>query len=640
MKNPQKVNLTSSNLSEEKLAELYRILPEAFAENKIDFDKLRTVLGDSVVQGSDKFSFSWAGKSNAIKNVLVPSHLTLNPEPEQSIKWDESENLFIEGDNLEVLKLLQKAYFEKVKMIYIDPPYNTGHDFVYNDDFSAPLDNYLKQTGQKNGDGDSITTNKETNGRFHSDWLSMMYPRLKLAWNLLRDDGVIFVSIDDNELHHLRMVMDEVFGEENFIANIVVQTNPRGRSLDKHFAKTFEYVVVYSKSNNAKNVIYQVQKSDKAMLEYDKSDEQGQYRLLELRNRNPVFNRGNRPNLFYPIYINSETGNVSLVKDASHPIEALPLNSKDEDGCWTWGRDKVQLENTLLVGRQASTGAWRVFRKDYVPEDGATTKEKTLWTETSVNHEYGKEELAKIFNVSGSNTPFDFPKSVELIKKIVNAGTSSKDHHIVLDFFAGSGTTAHAVLSLNQADQGNRKFIVVQLPEMLVNQDDKDKNLADISIERIRRVIKGYGESPQPIDSGFKAFALTESNYPENNFVLDPEKSPEDNQKEFVAYLQKAKQKKLFGKDDDMSLVYENIVKEGLSLNSKVEKVTIGKNSVYYVVDGGQQLLVCLEDKLAPETVKELTDKTNKDRIFICLESSLDDTTAANLSLNLDLKTI
>jgi len=624
-KNPKKINLTSNDSLFEKSLNLQKYIEELSSQS-IDLD--------------DKFSFTWAGKSNAIKSVLIPSKLTLNPKPEESIKWNESENLFIEGDNLEVLKLLQKAYFEKVKMIYIDPPYNTGHDFVYNDDFSSPLDNYLKQTGQKTESGESTTTNKETNGRYHSDWLSMMYPRLKLAWNLLREDGVIFVSIDDNEVHHLRMLMDEIFGEENFVANIVVQTNPRGRSLDKYFAKTLEYVIVYSKSNDAKDVIYEVQKSDKAMLEYDKVDEKGQFRLLELRNRNPVFNRGNRPNLFYSIYTKPGSGKASLKKDSEYSVEILPLNSKEEDGCWTWSKDKVQNEIDLLVCKKASTGAWRVFRKDYVPEDGATTKEKTLWIDTSVNHEYGKEELAKIFKVSGSNTPFDFPKSIELVKKIIRSGTKSGDNHIVLDFFAGSSTTAHAVLSLNYEDGGNRKFIMVQLPEKLENKSKNFSTICDVSRERIRRVINGYGENPQPIDAGFKAFALTESNYPENTFVFNPEKSSEENQEVFITYLDKAKQSQLFDKENDISIIYENIVKEGLSLNSKVNKISLGKNNVYQITDGEQQFFVCLERKLTPEAVKALTDKLYKDKLFICLESALDDTMAANLALNLDLKTI
>lgn len=619
MKNPQKVNLTSLNLSEEKIAELYRILPEAFADNKIDFDKLRTVLGDSVVQGSDKFSFSWAGKSGAIRNVLVPSHLTLNPVPGESIKWDESENLFIEGDNLEVLKLLQKAYFEKVKMIYIDPPYNTGHDFVYNDDFSTPLDNYHRQTGQKNGEGDSTTTNKETGGRYHSDWLSMMYPRLKLAWNLLCEEGVILVSINDIEMHRLRMLMDEVFGEENFVTSLIWKSRQIVDSRAENGASNdHEYILIYGKNSNG-----QVRGKEIDLSKYSNpdNDERGPWMsnsILGLATKNA------RPNLHYA-FANPETG-----------VEFLP---PPESG-WRYSRDTINQK--IAKGRI-------LFPKD---RDGRPREKKFLNERTKeftgfssvLGQEVGytlngTKELRELL---GGNY-FPFPKPVSLIKILLLQGLSGEGD-IVLDFFSGSGTTAHAVMELNVEQKTNHKWISVQLPEKIEVESDAYEagyvDIASITKERIRRVIKGYGDNPQPIDTGFKVFTLTESNYPENNFVLDPEKSPEENQKEFVAYLQKAKQKKLFGKDDDMSLVYENVVKEGLSLNSKIEKIAIGKNSAYQVVDGDQQLLVCLEDKLASETVKELTDKAHKDRIFICLESSLDDTTAANLALNLDLKTI
>ena len=258
----KKVNLTSSDLSVEKQAELKRILPEVFSENKIDWDRLRAMLGDKVDERMEKFNFTWAGKGKAIKNVLIPSKLTLKPAQKESIKWNESENLFIEGDNLEVLKLLQKAYFEKVKMIYIDPPYNTGGDFVYRDDFASPLDNYLEQTGQK-GDGMSLSTNKETSGRYHSDWLSMMYPRLKLAWNLLRDDGVIFISIDDNEVHRLRMMMDEIFGEENFVGDFIWRKKQGGGQADDYFVTEHEYVLVFQKSSAFKWINEEISSENK-----------------------------------------------------------------------------------------------------------------------------------------------------------------------------------------------------------------------------------------------------------------------------------------------------------------------------------------------------------------------------------------
>src|SRR3989338_6998203 len=255
MKNYKKVNLTSLDLTSEKLIELMGILPEAFSENKIDWEKLRAVLGNEVDERIEKFSFTWAGKSNAIKNVLIPSKATLCPAKDESVEFDGSENLFIEGDNLEVLKLLQKAYFEKVKMIYIDPTYNTGGDFVYRDDFTAPLKSYLQQTGQVDAEGNKLQTNRETSGRYHSDWLSMMYPRLKLAWNLLRDDGVIFVSIDDNEVHHLRIILDEIFGEENFLSTFIwkkkgTSTNVEGASV----SSLTEYIVAYEKLEPSLNL--------------------------------------------------------------------------------------------------------------------------------------------------------------------------------------------------------------------------------------------------------------------------------------------------------------------------------------------------------------------------------------------------
>lgn len=620
----QKINLTSANLSEEKLAELYRILPEAFAENKIDFDKLRTVLGDSVVQGNDKFSFSWAGKGNAIKNVLIPSRLTLNPKPEQSIKWDESENLFIEGDNLEVLKLLQKAYFEKVKMIYIDPPYNTGHDFVYNDDFSAPLDNYLKQTGQKDSEGNSTTTNKETNGRYHSDWLSMMYPRLKLAWNLLREDGVIFVSIDDNEVHHLRMLLDEVFGNENFQGHIHWRRrHNQPNDATKMIGLVAEHIIVYAKDSVALK----------------------KYGVGKVELTGNFSNPDNDPRGDWA----SKPWKVGSGQSGSRYVITTPAGIEyDEDWMGEKGNFESLLADNRIIFPNKGKGSPRKKYFKYEREQEGQSATNWWGHEQFGSNQDGSAELTEVF---GQKDLFDNPKPTKLIENLISLA-NVKNGEIVLDFFAGSGTTGHAVLNYLKDAEVAVKFILVQLPEALSATDKeqvdaynflrsigKKENISELSKERIRRVINGYGENP-PANSGFKLFLLAESNYPENNFLLDPEKSREENQKEFITYLQKAKQKMLFGKNDDMSLVYENIVKEGLSLNSKVEKISIGKNNMYQVVDADQKLLVCLEEKLASETVKELTDKANKDRTFICLESSLDDTTAANLSLNLDLKTI
>lgn len=603
-KKPTKINLTSD---------------DSLFEKSLDLQKYIEELSSKTVNVSDKFSFTWAGKSNAIKSVLIPSKLTLDPKPNESIKWDESENLFIEGDNLEVLKLLQKAYFEKVKMIYIDPPYNTGHDFVYNDNFSAPLDNYLKQTGQKTETGESVTTNKETNGRYHSNWLSMMYPRLKLAWNLLREDGVIFVSIDDNEYHHLRMLLDEVFGEDNFRNCLTVRR--RVKSLNIQFAdkglKTmnvgFEYVLIYSKTEKflfpdlrtekedipekgSWNVFWS--NADRPTMRYEIlgfTPDSGQWRWSKEKAEEGVKN--------YENYLSNFSKNMTLEDYWRETGESLKFIRRIEDG----------------TGKNGGVQCW-------VPPSTSTLR-TTDWTDIEVSEIHKEIDL-----------PFDNPKSVKLIRALIS--TIVDKDALVLDFFAGSGTTAHAILKQNEEDGGTRKFICIQLPEKLENQAQGYKTIADITKARIRTVINGYGNKPQPINAGFKVFTLSESNYPENNFEFNPGKSQDENKDAFIAYLNKEKQSQLFDKENDTSVVYENIVKEGLSLNSKVEAVTLGKNKVYKVTDGDQQLLICLENKLASETVKELTDKSHKDKLFICLESALDDTTAANLSLNLDLKTI
>ena len=643
--NFKKVNLTSSDLPAEKQAELQRILPEVFSENKIDWEKLRTVLGDKVDERMEKFNFTWAGKSKAIKNVLVPSKLTLKPAKDESIKWDESENLFIEGDNLEVLKLLQKAYFEKVKMIYIDPPYNTGHDFVYKDNFSSPLNSYLRQTGQKSGEGDSMTTNKETNGRYHSDWLSMMYPRLKLAWNLLREDGVIFVSIGEDEVHHLRILMDEIFGEENFIGEIIVRSNPRGSQEPFGVSSEHEYIICYSKLELGR---YSITGRDRNFddKEFSYITKQGKKsRLLGLRKRGGDWRRVDRPNMYFPFFVNLKTKEVSLVKNNQEDIEVLPVRPNGEESRWTWGKKTAQERIGELVAKGVARKegiVFDIYRVDLIEsEDGRVKKEKlkSIFEDKAFNYQSARQHIRRIF---GSSEMFDFPKPPELIQKLLSS--LDDKNGIIMDFFAGSGTTAHAVLEQNAEDGGKRKFIVVQLPETLNKKSEGYKagykTIADISKERIRRVIKGYGDVPEPIDSGFRVFKLDRSNYVENNFELDSSKSDDENAKAFQAYLNKAAQQGLFGETNELDVVYENVVKEGLSLNSKINKEKIGKSEAYKIVNGERELLICLDKKIASDTIKLLSDKVLKGKTFICLDSALDDSSKANLALSLELKTI
>ncbi len=611
-KHSQKVNLTSSNLSEEKLQELRKILPEAFSENKIDWDRLKTVLGDHIDPRIEKFGFSWAGKSNAIRSVIMPSTATLRPNKDSSVDFDTTENLFIEGDNLEALKLLQRAYFEKVKFIYIDPPYNTGSDFVYRDNFAAPIKGYLEQTGQIDNDGQKLQTNRETNGRYHSDWLSMMYPRLKLAWNLLRRDGVIFVSIDDREVHHLKLMMDEIFGEENVETMVWHKVDDdSGRMKVTHrFRSEHEYIIVAYK-----------QKSEVFFKKYK-----------EDRNYKNVYtNPDNDPRGPYKQGIVSSTEEKSNKKSDRYFTVTTP-SGKEYTRQWRVVKqefDQLIADNRIYFGKKG----------DSVPSLKVFINEQKDATPISILQGLGTAKsagfsLAALFD---EKRMFDYPKPVELIKRLMQISTGKDD--LICDFFAGSGTTAQAMLELNKDEDGNRKFILVQLPELIDSDTEAYKSglqtIAQVAEERIRRVIK-----KEKISDGFKLFKLGESNYPENNFDFDPSKSEEENKKAFEAYLAKAKQSSLFDDENRLDVVYENIVKEGFSLNAKLEERKLGKNNVYVVTDGERTLHICLDKKVEAETIKELAGRNYKDRVFICLDKALDDTGKANLGLNLELKTI
>lgn len=598
----ERIDLRSVDIAEDRRQELLRLFPEVRTEgNSIDFDRLRAALGEMVDAGKERYGLTWPGKADTFRTIQAPSLGTLLPAPEESVNFDTTEHLIIEGDNLEVLKLLQKSYLGQVKMIYIDPPYNTGNDFIYPDDYSESLQTYLEYTGQVDSEGRKFGTNTDAEGRFHSRWLNMMYPRLYLARNLLREDGVMFISIDDNEVENLKRLLTEIFGEEHFVAQIVVQTNPRGRTLDRFLAKTFEYVLVVARDASSA-AMYEIPKSGAALAAYDKSDEKGSYRELELRNRNPVFNRGNRPNLFFPLYVDPVTGEVSLAQTAGFREEAWPRNANGDDGCWTWSRAKIEREGNLLVGRRVGTGVWRVFRKDYVPEGGATTKDKSLWLDSSLNHENGKEVLGRIFG----KTPFDFPKSTALVGKMLMLATRPNEGDIVLDFFAGSGTTAQAVLDLNGEDGGNRTFILAQLPEPTGRADYP--TIADITKERVRRVIDRMDEDRGKLnldadsweDRGFRVLKLGAS-----NFIPWDSDKPKDG----AALAQQLAMHVDHIRDGrcDLDLLYEILLKSGYPLSTRVETTTVAGKTVYSVAEGA--LLVCLERHLTLDLIRAIAER-------------------------------
>jgi adenine-specific DNA-methyltransferase len=643
---PESVNFTGPDITSDRIDALRSLIPDAFTEGRIDFAKLRAALEDDIDDRPDRYSFSWAGKRDAIRLLQTPSQGTLLPVPEQSIDFDSTENIFIEGDNLEVLKLLYKPYFGRIKMIYIDPPYNTGNDFIYPDNYAHPIDAYLQLTGQGDDAGNLLTSNPETAGRYHSAWLSMMYPRLYLARQLLTQDGVIFLSIDDHEVHNLKLLLNEIFGEENFVGQIAVQLNPRGRHLDKFLAKTHEYVLAYAR-DASEQATYALEKDDRMAREYNKSDVRGDYREIELRNRNPAFNSRTRPNLFYPIFVDPKSGTTSLTPTDTFAAEVWPKNSEGNDSCWTWGKSKLQQLSHQVIGRQTSSGAWRIFRKDYLLNEAgesATTLPKSLWIDKEINNDYGKKAVQELFN---GRTVFDFPKSPALIKKLLQIGSGKDD--IVLDFFGGSCTTAQSVVELNRQDTGQRRFIMVQLPELVDPpiDDGTGMHLDSISMvgrERVKRVLirlrqEDEGKLPhssdhEPEDLGFKVYRLGASSFPPWE-GMDPTISPEDYTSQLAMFTDP-----LRDGWRPLDVVCEVATKEGLSLTSDITARKVGGLTIWWVSDASaeQAILVCLDDSITFEDVKELG--LSKEDRFICRDIALDDSTAANLALQCHLKTI
>lgn len=590
----------SADIVAENIQALEAMFPEAFKEGKIDLDVLKQLLGGAVDVKDEKYGLNWHGKRKARQIALSPSAGTLLPCPEESVDWDTTQNLMIEGDNLEVLKLLQKSYAGKVKLIYIDPPYNTGKDFVYSDNFEDSIKNYLEVTGQIEG-AKKATSNTEASGRFHTYWLNMMLPRIKLARSLLTPDGVIFVSIDERELQNLRYVMNEVFGEECFVATLTVLCNPKGRSQDKYFATNHEYVVAYGKTVLPKGFFAIAKEEDQIEDEYPEEDDGGKYRLLELRNTHREFGRHNRKNLFYAFYVDGD-GEVSL--DADDDLtKVLPNWDDGFEGCWTWDKAKAERDSALLVGKYV-LGRWKIYRKSYA--SGADRMLKTILTDKSYFTERGQKEFNGLFETKAKL--FQSPKSPYLLAQLIQTATSGND--LVLDFFAGSGTTAHAVMMQNRADGAARQCILVQMPEKL-EEDHKEQsatasflkkigkplNISEITKERLRRAGDSIkAETPElALDTGFRVFKLAESN------IRAWEPEPTDLEGTLLANAEH-----LVPGRSEQDVLYELLLKLGLDLCVPIEKEEIAGKAVHSV--GGGALIVCLADGLTKDTVETLAN--------------------------------
>jgi len=625
------------SIAKEQIDELKRIVPEAFADGKINWQTLKEALGEYLEDEgaeAEHFGLFWPGKREARRMAAIPSKGTLVPVPGEGIDEETTHNIFIEGENLEVLKLLQKSYAGRVKVVYIDPPYNTGNDFIYEDDFREPLEEYLRRTRQVDEEGKPMTTNTRADGRFHSKWLSMIYPRLRVARSLLQEDGVIFASVDDNEVHNLRQIMNEIFGEENFLSQIIVQSNRRGQTY-KDVAKTHEYLICYSKeSDTGLNEL----KKEADDTQYE--DQLGSYTIRELRNRNPKFGKFNRPNLFFPIYVAPTRTDrygfslISLQKSTDFNVEVYPFNSEGVESCWRWSSRKISNqdltneEKTNLVAKQKKDGKWNVYEK----YRKSTYKAKTIWDEKEVISEQGTLDLKKL-DMKGQ---FDFPKPVGLVKKLLSISSDSDD--LILDFFAGSGTTAQAVAELNLNDGGNRRFILVQMPEPC-NQDSEAfkngyKNIAELCKERIRRALRVIKKEGGNGDVGFRIYRLNKSNF---KIWQDYDGT---NLSELEANLDLFETPLVDGWKPE-NLLTEILLLEGFPLDSKIEKLNNHKKNTVQRISSEfceHHLVVCLDKKIEQETIQHL--KFEENDVFVCLDSALTDQDKMRLADICKLKTI
>ena len=596
----QETPSSTPNFKTELAKKLQQLVPEAIADGKVDVTKLKELLGDDVDDGSERFGLFWPGKMRAIRAAQEPTTATLTPEPELSKNWDTTGNVFIEGDNLEALKILQKHYHGKIKMIYIDPPYNTGKDFVYSDNYQTGLQSYLNWTKQVNGEGQKLSSNFETDGRYHSHWLNMMYPRLKLARSLLSESGLVAVSIDENEVAHLRKILDEVYGENRFLAQFAIQNNPRGRAQDKYFATNHEYMIIYSRGDIARGSISLPKTKEQLASEYSFQDSAGAYRLLGLRNSHREFGRFNRPNLFYPLFV-SKNGEVFL-DAAEDRVKVLPLWSDGFEGCWTWGRPKAEKDRELLEGHSAN-GKMQVFVKDYA--NGATRKLKTLLTNKEYTTDAGQQAFNKLFN--SSDKLFQAPKSPYLLADVLAAGTSKND--LILDFFAGSGSTAHAAFLLNTRELSERHWILVQLPEPTPGSSSAAKSgfktIADIARKRIdlagEKIKQDYAEQlakrETPLDIGYRTYRLTDT-----NFAKWRESSATD-QETLEQHLLDLRDS---ANDDatELALLTEVLLKQGYSLSEQVQKQTIAGLEVWSI--GEHNLALAYVNERVKPTLDQL----------------------------------
>ena len=626
-----KIKKDINNVVNDNLKALEQLFPSAVKDGQLDIKALKEELGDFEEVTTEKYELNWAGKQNAKKVAQQGiGNKTLKFVEKDSKNADTTENIYIEGDNLEVLKLLRQNYYNSIKMIYIDPPYNTGNDFVYNDTFKMDKEESDKAEGIISENNEKLQKNQKSTNRYHANWLNMMYPRLKLARDLLTDDGVIFISIDDNEQANLKRLCDEIFGEENFVGLFVVNTTPNGRDYGC-MAKQHEYILFYGK--NKENI--EIKLLPEINKKFSYRDENGGYNIHPLYNSNEKFTNENRPNLYYPfyLYLDKKIGNnffeIGLEK-LNNSIEIFPpkSNKNKVQFVWRWGKEKaLENMNKEIIGYKNENNEYRIVQKMRHSEKLI----RSIISDTPYTSRKGTSEVEKLFE----NKIFDFPKPIKLIEDFLKISLNQKD--IILDFFSGSATTAHAVMQLNSEDDGNRKYIMVQLPE---TTDEKSeafkagyKNIAEIGKERIRRAgekikqeIEEYnsnlklGEEPKEVpDIGFKVFKVDDTNikwYDLENFNEESQYSFDDpDSLDFVLG------------SNDIDIVYEIMLRQNdVPLSESLEVLTdIGNRTYLYA----STYLICLETEITEEMIEKLASLDPLPIKFVFRDSAFKD----NISL-------
>ncbi len=614
----KKVNTKSEDIFLNELEKFKDIFPQFVVEGEngkeVDFDALKIFLdkNQGINEEKERYNFTWNGKQEAFKNISKPSFGTLKPRKGESVDFDKTENIFIEGDNLEVLKLLQANYRGKIKMIYIDPPYNTGKDFIYKDNFKEGINEYYEKIGDKI-DGIKTTTNPDSNGRYHSAWLSMMYPRLFLAKQLLKDDGVIFTSIDDNEQYHLRMLMNEIFGEENFIGTATWEKRTKAQNTEtakEKFQQKTEYIFIYKKFSSKINFNLEVT----GQKEYKEKDNKGVFRFKPVEEMSAVGMRG-RETMIYPIL------GISPGKDKQ----------------WKVGRDYIEKfierDDIVVIGNKPNL--------KIRPTDEATQRFKPFWShffekEVYGTAESGKSELTELLGTDKHE--FETVKPVKLITKLFShikktEGVGLEKNDTILDFFAGSATTGHAVMNLNK-DGGNRKFILVQLPEEINESSEAFKvgykKITEISKDRLKKAIE-----KNRYKEGFKVFTLGKSNY---KIWKDYDGDDVEKLKEQMKLFKESPLEKDWNEE---SLVYEILLKEGFSLNSKVENKKdfwVIENKIEENEENVRKIFIDFSKKIDDKKIEKM--KILKTDLFVCFDSALDDSQKINFGRNFGLKVI